>query len=95
VVTLAFAAGTSNNLTATLNNAYTYTWYQNNQVVTGSGNAFNAQSSGAYQVVASNSFGCNDSSNILNLSTLPTYNIYDTIFACTGSTFTFPDGSYL
>lgn len=87
-----FCQGTFSSLFATNNPDYSYEWYADNDTLGFTNDSIQVTMPGNYLVVASNNFGCRDSSNVLSLIENPSYSIRDTITACLGSTYTFPDG---
>jgi dienelactone hydrolase len=87
-----FCAGNQLTLSATQNTNYTYSWYLDNLLLANNSNTFLATEPGNYLVSATNSFACIDSSNVFSLISNPSYAIQDTVFACLGSTYIFPDG---
>lgn len=87
-----FCQGTFTPLFATSNPNYSYTWYGNNLPLSFTNDSIQVNAPGNYLVVASNSLGCADSSNVFTVNQNPSYFIRDTVTACLGSTYTFPDG---
>lgn len=88
-------SGDSITLQATINPSYTnYNWYLNGVAIGANQNSLEVFQTGNYVVSASNVFTCIDSSNSFGFTVNPSYTIFDTAFACIGSTFTFPDGSF-
>ena len=87
-----FCQGGNTILNASQNSSYTYSWFVNNLPISNNADTLIASVSGNYLVSASNAFGCMDSSSIFMLSAIPTYTIQDTVSACVGSTYVFPDG---
>ncbi len=87
-----FCQGTFSSLFATNNSNYSYEWYADNDTLSYTNDSIQVNTPGNYLVVASNNFGCRDTSNVLNLIENPSYNIRDTITACLGSIYIFPDG---
>lgn len=88
----AICAGDSTILAANYNQDYNYTWFLNNTVLAGNADTLQVNTSGTYLVSASNSYACIDSSEVFVLTQNPSYYIRDTVQACIGSTYIFPDG---
>lgn len=65
-------SATINNMLYAQNNpGYTFQWY-NGATPVGTGPTYNATTTGAYSVVVTNSFGCTATSNIINITYVPT-----------------------
>lgn len=86
-----YCNGSTALLSATSNPNYSYSWFLDGISLNSQGDTLLASSPGQYSVIASNSLGCIDSA-LFNLNVLPTYFTSDTVFACIGSSYTFPDG---
>lgn len=87
-----FCQGGNTLLQASQNSSYSYSWFLDNTAIGINADSLSANVAGDYLVSASNTFGCIDSSSYFTLNTNPIYFIEDTVYACTGSNYTFPDG---